>query len=499
LQPRDGVSSHAAREGVARVVMGSQSPRFSVVPEGVDHPRWPEVVLFVERLGIELDPWQLEVLRVSLMRSLDGVQWAAFAVSVCAPRQNGKNGITEIRELIGAALLGEKLVVHTAHLADTSKEAFRRLEDLIDDNEWLKEQVKHIWRTNGHEQIEFKNGCRIRFRTRTRGGGRGLSGSPVIFDEAMFLPEVSMGSILPVISAQPDPQVWYMGSAVDQTIHEDGVSFARVRARALAGDDPRLAYWEWSMDAETPDMVDDSMLDDLMELARANPALGRRITSDYIRAERRELDRRTFAVERCGVWDPPPLDGSGHQVIPIQLWDSLSDDPKSAGARLQDPVVLTFDTTPDRSRSAITAAGGREDGYTQLEVVDHRPGMAWVPERLAELVERHDVVRVMCCGSSPAESLVKDCWDLGVEVDVIETSDHAIACGKFAALVDERELRHLGGEDLRSAIKGAGKRPLGDAWLWSRKNSTVNIAPLVAGTLSVWGYVSLGVGELVVF
>jgi hypothetical protein len=85
----------------------------------------------------ELDPWQLEVLRVSLMRSLDGLQWAAFAVGLCAPRQNGKNGITEIRELVGAAL-GERLVVHTAHLADTSKEAFRRLEDLIEDNAWLK-------------------------------------------------------------------------------------------------------------------------------------------------------------------------------------------------------------------------------------------------------------------------------------------------------------------------------------------------------------------------
>jgi hypothetical protein len=70
----------------------------------------PEVVEFVKRLGVVLDPWQLEVLRVSLMRSLDGSRWAAFAVAVCAPRQNGKNGITEIRELVGAALLGERLV-----------------------------------------------------------------------------------------------------------------------------------------------------------------------------------------------------------------------------------------------------------------------------------------------------------------------------------------------------------------------------------------------------
>jgi hypothetical protein len=32
------------------------------------------------------------------------------------------------------------------------------------------------------------------------------------------------------------------------------------------------------------------------------------------------------------------LDGSNHQVIPIQLWDSLADDPAADGARMLDPV-----------------------------------------------------------------------------------------------------------------------------------------------------------------
>ena len=112
---------------------------------------------------------------------------------------------------MGPLVLGEKLLIHTAHLADTSKEAFRRLDDLCDSNDWLSSQVRHVWRTNGHESIEFMDGRRIRFRTRTRGGGRGFSGSPVFFDESMFLPEISMQSILPVVSAQPDPQVWFMG------------------------------------------------------------------------------------------------------------------------------------------------------------------------------------------------------------------------------------------------------------------------------------------------
>jgi hypothetical protein len=189
-------------------VVGSQVPRIRVVPDGfVDHPLWSEVADFLSRLGINPDDWQWDVLRVGLSRVPSLKMWAAFAVAVCCPRQNGKNGVLEMRELVGPLLLGEPLLIHSAHLADTSKEGFRRLDILLDMNDWLSKEVKHIWRTNGHESIEFRNGNRIRFRTRTRGGGRGFSGSPVIFDEAMFLPEISMGSILPVISAQPDPQV----------------------------------------------------------------------------------------------------------------------------------------------------------------------------------------------------------------------------------------------------------------------------------------------------
>jgi hypothetical protein len=33
-------------------------------------------------------------------------------------------------------------------------------------------------------------------------------------------------------------------------------------------------------------------------------------------------------------------------------------------------------------------------------------------------------------------------------------------------------------------VTGAKKRPLGDAWAWSRKSSAVDISPLVACTLA---------------
>jgi hypothetical protein len=480
-------------------LVGAQEPRIKVVPQGVDHPRWSEVQDFISRLGVELDPWQLLIIRTALMRDPELDVWAAFAVAGCVPRQNGKNGILEIRQLVGARILGEPLQIHSAHLADTSKEGFRRLDDLLDANAWLSKDVKHIWRTNGHEAIEFRDGCRIRFRTRTRGGGRGFSGSPTYFDEAMFLPEISMASILPVLSAQPDPQAWFMGSAVDQAWHEDGIVFARVRDRALTGDHQRLAYFEWSLPYETPDEIPDDL--DIHEAAQAtNPAYGIRISPDYVEAENRELPKRSLAVERFGVGDWPPVDGSAEYVIAIEAWDSLADDPKADGARMLDPVCFAFDTTPDRSKSSISAVGRRADGDAQLEVLEHRAGTAWVPARLLELYERHDPIGILCDEFGPAGSLVHQCEMLGLTIEVVSATEYAKAFGTMLDTVEDRKLRHLGGENLRSAVKGAIKRPIGDgAYGWGRRNSLVDISPLVSGTLALWRYSNEEWGTVAIF
>ena len=460
-------------------VVGSQEPRVSCIPDGEDHPRWAEVVDFVRALGVVLDPWQWLVLRVALRRL--GGMWAAFVVAVCAPRQNGKNAILEIRELIGPLLLGEELVIHSAHLADTSKEGFRRLDQLIDMNEWLSCQVKHIWRTNGHESIEFKNGNRIRFRTRTRGGGRGFAASPVVFDEAMFLPEISLGAIMPVVSAQEDPQLWYMGSAVDQLIHEDGVVFARQRAEALGGESKRLAYFEWSIDAEKPDEVEPEQATDPEAWAQSNPALGVRISPNYIAEEYRSMADRTFAVERLGVGDWPDP-GRSSTVIDLAAWDALTD----SASKITGDVVFGFDVSPSRGSAAISAAGGRGD-LVHLETTDHAQGTGWVVDRVVELAGRHKSAKIVCDGASPAGALIPSLEQRGLTIECLTAQEYARACGVLFDLVEQQQIRHLGTSELRSAIKGAATRPLGDAWAWSRKNSGVDISPLVAATLAAWG------------
>lgn len=476
------------------MTLGSREPRICVVPDGDEHPRWGEALELLDKLDTHLDPWQLDILHASMLRR--GDVWAAFTVAIVCGRQNGKNEILQARELIGALLLNEPLLIHTAHLADTCMEAFTRLDDLIDSNDWLLRQVDHVARTNGREAIYFSNGSRIRFRTRTRGGGRGFAASPVFFDESMFFPVISQNAILPVMSAQPDPQAWYTGTAVDKLEHDDGVTFARVRERALAGVDDRLAYFEWSLDVPSPDELSQDLASDLEAWATANPALGIRITPEYITAEKKELTARGFAVERLGVGDWPATDGLAVTVIPIGVWDDLADPVDST---LEHVLAVAYDVSPER-RASIAAVGIRADGLYGIEILENHTGTSWLPERVVELADEYGLSSVRGDGGgTPAASMAEQIEAAGVKVEQVNAGELAQACGRLLDAVSEGSVRHSGSVELREALRGARTRPLGDSWAWSRKNSTVDISPLVAATLALWEAVESPAGDPVIY
>lgn len=440
-----------------------------------------EAVELCAMAGLELDDWQAFTLSSSLGQRPNG-KWAAFEIGVDVSRQNGKGGLLEGRELTGLFLISERLIVHSSHQFDTSLEAFRRLLMLIEQVPEFDRRVRRVSRSHGEEGIELKGGQRIRFRTRTKGGGRGFTGDCLILDEAMILPESSIGALLPTLSARPNPQVWYTGSSVDQRIHDEGMVFSRIRQRGLRGGDPSLAYFEWSLDAKTPTDVTPEQAADPAVWAQANPGLGIRISAEHVEHERLSMDPRTFAVERLGVGDWPTV-GEAATVIPLERWAELTD-PQSA---VIDPVCFAFDIPPDRSYGTIGVAGRRADGLLHTEIVEYRRGTGWIVDRLAELAAKHKAKGIVYDGSGPAASLTHDLDEADIETTPVTAREHGQACGALLDLVDQRKLRHLGTNELTSAIRGAAKRPLGDAFVWSRKSSAADISPLVAATLALWG------------
>lgn len=489
MQPGDGEAEAAGAE-VAEVVsaavdlgglVGSQEPSVCTFPPG-DDSLGREAVELASSAGLELDEWQQFVLVNALTRRPDGL-WASFEVGVNVPRQNGKGGILEALELASLFLVENPLTIHSAHQFDTSLEAFLRLQYLIEDAPDLDRQVQRISRSHGEEGIELKGKRRVRFRTRTKGGGRGFSCDCLILDEAMFIAESAHGALLPTLRARKNPQVWYTGSAVDQEVHDHGIVFTRVRERGRKGD-PRLAYFEWSGDPDVTLDMAEPYLDDERAWARANPGLGIRITREHTQNERRSMDPRTFAVELLGIGDWPDLNALDGQGIDIETWNERAD----SGSQPVDPVCFAFDVTPNRSASSICVAGRRADGKFHVEVVEHRPGAKWVVPRLIELLDEHECVEKPICDlRSPAAALLAQLEKAGVEVLTSNTQEHAQAAGMLFDAVEDDELRHLGTPELAAAVRGAVKRPLGDAWAWSRRASNVDISPLVGSTLALWG------------
>jgi hypothetical protein len=231
--------------------------------------------------------------------------------------------------------------------------------------------------------------------------------------------------------------------------------------------------------------VTDTVATDEDAWAQANPGLGIRISTEHVANEQRSMDPRTFAVERLGVGDWPDASGAA-TVIDLDLWDSLAD----AESEISSGLCLAFDVTPDRAASSIAAAGRRDDGLWHIEIVEARAGTGWVAGRVAQLVERHQPAAVMCDSAGPAGSLLPALEAAEIDVEVVAAAGHAKACGAFFDSVEERQLRHLGSDEIRAALKGAARRPLGDSWAWSRKSSAVDISPLVASTLALWGAVA---------
>lgn len=469
---------------MSSAVVGTQAPRVHHVPPYVSSAG-QEAIEVAAVAGLHLDPWQKLVLTDALGETEAG-RWAAYRVGLEVARQNGKGGVLEARELAGLFAFGERLIIHSAHEQATATEHFGRMLNLMEGVPEFDRRILKAVRGKGQEAIELRDGYRIFFKTRTGGGGRGFTGDLVVLDEAMILAAAFMGALVPTMAARSivgDPQLWFTGSAVDQHNPKmDGIEFARVRADALAGAE-RLAYFGWSAPFERPGDVPAEALADPEIWAHANPALGIRIAPSYVDDERRALGPREFCVERLGVgdWpDPNPPDGD---VISMEAWNALRDDESKIDGRMR----VALDVAPSRKSSAIGVAGLRADGNRHIEVIDHRPGTSWLAERAAEIQKKHNCGPLIYDQKGPVAAIVPQLNDLGVELEPIGASEHSEGCGMLYDDVEDEMLRHLGTPELASAVRGAAKRPLGDAWAWSRKNSSVDISPLVAVTLARWG------------
>jgi hypothetical protein len=145
----------------------------------------------------------------------------------------------------------------------------------------------------------------------------------------------------------------------------------------------------------------------------------------------------------------------------------------------------------DRAFGSIGAAGPREDGRTQLELVDRRRGVRWLLDRCKDLKAKRGGYAVFAIdGGGPAASLIGDFEDAGLTVLVLSTGDVAEATADMVDAVnaeDEDLIAHGVHQRLDDAVEGARKRPFRDGgFSFGVRASDVDVTPLRAVTFAKW-------------
>jgi hypothetical protein len=422
-----------------------------------------------EQLGQPLMPWQRLVADVGgEVDPLTGLP-AYRDVVVTVPRQSGKT--TLILSWMIQRALGWGSAQKIVYSAQTGNDARKKLvEDWVPILEPRKARigVRRILKGMGNESVEFRNGSRAVLMASGDDAGHGKTVHFAVKDEFFADFDDRRDQALgPAMITVADAQKLTASTAGTDASVPLNALVARGRAAVLSGETSGIAYFEWSA-------PDDADPDDPEVWWSCMPALGLTMTEDAVRHERDV----TFAG-KPGEFRRAYLNiatKSDERVIPAAAWDLVNDPGhKIAGS----PQVFAVDVNPERSTATIVAFGG-----DVLEVVDHRPGVGWLVDRVLELNEKwHPMWAADASPTSPTASLLTPIEAAGCKVEKVNLSVASAAL--FDAVVDRKVSirRHPALDD---AVAGAAKRPAGDGWCWSRLRSTVDISPLVAVTLARW-------------
>jgi len=438
------------------------------------------------QLGITPLAWQQHTWDVTgeLVTDPDtGDQVPAYQIAVVlAPRRAGKSLLTVV-DLLTTTLSGKRR--RAWYTAQTRADAAMILRD-----EWLPiVSTSSLGRlisprmSNGSESLTVpRAGSVTRLFAPVPAALHGQAGDLVVFDE-LWSHSLTRGLELqtaarPLMATRPGARMLLESAAgtADSTWLIDWIDKGRAAAAADTG--TGICYLEWSADFDGADHDDPAVWLAAHPAVRAPGRTGT-ITLDWLHAEH-DLDRTAFIRNYLNVTDRTA--GSGTPLDPT-VWAGLA-----VTAPTRTSMAIGVAVGADQASTALVAC--HHDGtVATLEVIDYRPATMWAVDRLIELYDRYEVVAIPIDAAGPAGVLVAPLQSAGLPIVDTQLRGATAAAGQFVEAVTAGLIRHVPHPALDMAVAGARRRNVGDgSWLWGRRDTDCDVAPLEAAGLARWGH-----------
>ena len=301
-----------------------------------------EVADLAEKIQLPLIPWQRWVLD-DLLSVDDEQNWRKKTALVLVARQNGKTHLARMLILSHLFLWGSKNVLGMSSNRNMALDTFRQVAYTIEDNQFLKDQVRQIRLANGQESITLLNGARYEIAAATRDAPRGKTADFLYIDELREWTQESFTAALPVTRARPNAMTLMTSNAGDgfSTVLND------LRERCLSYPPDNLGFYEYSAPQH-------SKISDRKAWAMANPALGYLITEQTLEESVSTNSIEATKTEMLCMW----VDST----VSPWVYGSIE---QCSDSTLEIPVgpqtIMAFDIAPTR-RSGALVMGQVQDG-----------------------------------------------------------------------------------------------------------------------------------------
>lgn len=461
--------------------------------------------MIAQRTGKTPTRWQQYVLDVGLER-IDGPgsPWAYHTVDVIVGRRGGKTvtlmGVPLFRALCAPTILDNGMVrpfvgAHTAQNLVKARQRF--MKDLVEPYratltpaQWqiahnLRSAISETALTIHPHRFDHPMAATINVFAPTTSSVRGDGIMHLGFDEAMSFTnqrgEELMAAARPTLAEMRGyGQMWRTSNITRMNGPTSWLWAIKERGREAVESDSRsgVAYFEFSI----PDDIDAS---DETVWPQYHPAINDGLLRiDELRADFQPdgLGLDNAAAEYLGRWPG---------AVVVRRWSALTEAAfMKAGADTspmpEGPAMLGVDIDPfGRSSTLAAAMPGAPD---VVEVIDHRPGDAWVFDAVVKRAA--SVTGIAIDDYGPGHDLLARLGELpniAHKLVPIRSADFIAACYTLEAGIREGSVRWVPSDFHRRLIEAASaaERTAGRSWQWERRVG-VSQSPLVAVTLARW-------------